>query len=72
METYYVSLFARYASSAWTHTFVATVGMMDGSMDRTVNIGGHSYTAEGTTDGMTFGLMYEVGYVMPLEEDATA
>ena len=72
MDTYYVSLFARYASCAWTHTFVATVGMMDGSMDRTVNIGGHSYTAEGTTDGMTFGLMYEVGYVVPLDEDATA
>ena len=71
MDTYYVSLFARYASCAWTHTFVATVGMMDGSFDRTVGVG-NGYETEGTTDGMSFGLMYEVGYVMPLDEDATA
>ncbi len=71
MDTYYVSLFARYASCAWTHTFVATVGMMDGSFNRTVSAG-KGYETEGTTDGMSFGLMYEVGYVMPLDEDATA
>ncbi len=72
MDTYYVSLFARYASCAWTHTFVATVGMMDGSLDRTVNIGGFTYDTEGSVDGVTFGLLYEVGYVMPLNEEATA
>ncbi|MBR5888006.1 MAG: autotransporter-associated beta strand repeat-containing protein [Akkermansia sp.] len=72
MDTYYVSLFARYAEYAWTHTFVATVGMMDGSFDRTVNAGGAGYQTEGSTDGMSFGLMYEVGHVMPLDEDATA
>ena len=72
MDTYYVTLFARYAKSAWTHTFVGTIGLMDGSFDRTVNIGGANYQTEGDTDGMSFGLMYEVGYVMPLDEDATA
>ncbi len=72
MDTYYVSLFARYAEYAWTHTFVATIGMMDGSFDRTVNAGGVGYQTEGSTDGMSFGLMYEVGHVMPLDEDATA
>ena len=72
MDTYYVSLFARYAKSAWTHTFVATLGLMDGSLARTVNAAGVNYETDGSTDGMTFGLMYEVGYVMPLDEDATA
>jgi outer membrane autotransporter protein len=72
MDTYYVTLFARYAKSAWTHTFVGTFGMMDGSFDRTVSVNGRQYETEGDTDGMSFGLMYEVGYVMPLDEDATA
>ncbi|MBR2125348.1 MAG: autotransporter domain-containing protein [Akkermansia sp.] len=72
MDTYYVTLFARYAEAAWTHTFVGTIGKMDGTFDRTVNAGGVAYETEGSTDGMAFGLMYEVGYVMPLNEDATA
>ena len=72
MDTYYVTLFARYAKSAWTHTFVGTIGLMDGSLDRTVSAGGRTYKTEGDTEGMSFGLMYEVGYVMPLDEDATA
>ncbi|MBR5894762.1 MAG: autotransporter outer membrane beta-barrel domain-containing protein, partial [Akkermansia sp.] len=71
MDTYYVSLFARYAEAAWTHTFVATVGTMEGTFNRTVNVG-NGYKTEADTEGMSFGLMYEVGYVMPLDEDATA
>ena len=70
MDTTYISLFARYAKSAWTHTFVATIGMMDGSLDRTVNVG-RGYETKGETDGMSFGLMYEVGYVIALNDEAT-
>lgn len=70
MDTTYVSLFARYAKSAWTHTFVATIGMMDGSLDRTVNVG-RGYETKGETDGTSFGLMYEVGYVIALNDEAT-
>ena len=72
MDTYYVSAFARYAASAWTHTFVATMGIMDASLNRTVYAGGNSYKTEGNTSGMSFGLMYEAGYVVPMNEDATA
>jgi outer membrane autotransporter protein len=68
MDTYYVSAFARYCDSAWTHTFVATAGMGDISLDRTVN----GTTIEGETNSMSFGLMYEVGRVFALDEDATA
>jgi len=69
MDTYYVTAFARYSKRAWTHTFIGTVGKMDGSYERTVNHAGGSYTAEGDTDGLAFGLMYEVGRVYALTED---
>ena len=68
IDTYYVSAFARYAPSAWTHTFVATVGMSDISLDRHVA----GAEVEGETDGLSFGLMYEVGRVFALNEDGTA
>ena len=42
------------------------------SYDRTVNYGGKSYTAQGDTDGMAFGLMYEVGRVYSIDEDGDA
>ncbi len=67
IDTYYVSAFARYAPSAWTHTFVATVGMSDISLDRHVA----GAEVEGETDGLSFGLMYEVGRVFALTEDGS-
>jgi uncharacterized protein with beta-barrel porin domain len=69
MNTYYVSGFARVSSGAWTHTFVATIGRMDGSIERTVNYGTGAYTTEASMDGTGFGLMYEVGRVYALDED---
>lgn len=68
-DTQYVSLFARYASSAWTHTFVATVGRADMTLDRTVNFTTGRYDTEGETEGTSFGFMYEVGRVISLTED---
>lgn len=67
LDTYYVSAFARYAKHRWTHTFVATAGMADTSLSRTVE----GVKVEGDSDGMVFGGMYEVGYVFALDEDAT-
>ena len=69
MDTYYLSLFARYADYAWTHTFVATLGKMDGSYSRTIPDWG---TTDANIDGTSFGLLYEVGYVLPLDEDGEA
>ena len=68
MDTYYVSAFARYCASAWTHTFVATAGLADLSLDRTVM----GEKVSGESDAISFGLMYEVGRVFALNEDATA
>lgn len=69
LNTYYVTAFARYAPSAWAHTFVAAVGMADATLDRTVSYSGGSYRTGGDTDGYGFGLMYELGYTVPLDED---
>ena len=72
MDTLYISAFARYAERATTHTFVATIGHMNGSLERTVNYGKGSYTTKGDTDGMAFGLMYEYGKVFKLDEEGEA
>ena len=72
MDTYYVTAFARYSKHAWTHTLIGTIGKMDGSYERTVNYGRNSYTAEGDTDGTTFGLMYEVSRTYAFSEDSDA
>lgn len=72
LDTQYMTLFARYYKRAWVHTFVASLGRVDVSYDRTVAIPGYGgYTTTGDTDGMGYGLMYEVGYVMAMNEAAT-
>ena len=72
LDTYYASVFARYVHRAWMHTFVATAGGADAELDRTVSYAGGSYKTSGGTSGFGFGLLYELGYVVPLNEDATA
>lgn len=72
LDTQYITLFARYYKRAWVHTFVASVGRVDISYDRTVAIPGYgSYTTTGDTDGTGFGFMYEIGYVMAMNQEGT-
>lgn len=71
LDTYYISAFARYSRSSWVHTFVATIGRADVSMERTVSYGAGSYKMEDETNGTAFGLMYEAGYTVALDEDAS-
>ncbi len=70
-DTMYVSAFARYNQRRWVHTFVATVGTMDATLERNVSFSGGGYSTEGETSGSAFGFMYELGYTMPMDEDAT-
>ena len=67
LNTYYLSAFARYAKHRWTHTFVATAGLADTSLERTVN----GAKVEGDSDGSMLGALYEVGYVFALDKEAT-
>lgn len=72
LDTYYVTLFARYSPSSWVHTFVLTGGLADTDLERTVSHANGSYQTRGDTTGAGFGLMYEVGYTIPMNEDASA
>lgn len=72
LDTYYVTGFARYSAHRWSHTFVATLGMADASLKRTVTHARGSYSAEGETDAFSFGFLYEAGYVAAMNESATA
>ena len=72
LDTCYFTAFARYTCSAWTHTFVASYGMMDASLDRSVSTGGTGYENTGNTEGASVGLLYELGYVVALDDDASS
>ena len=72
VESFYISGFARATYRRWTHTFVATFGKSDLSMDRMVSYSGGSYKTQGDTEAANFGVMYEMGYVMALDVDGTS
>ena len=72
LDTCYFTAFARYTSSAWTHTFVASYGMMDATLDRSVSSGGTGYENTGNKEGTSVGLLYELGYVVALDDDASS
>lgn len=71
VDSYYLTAFARATHRRWTHTFVASVGKSDLSMNRTVSFAGGSYTTKGETEATSFGAMYELGYVFALDVDGT-
>ena len=71
MDTYYVSAYAQIVRGAWRHTLVATVGTASIDAKRTVSYGDGSYTTSGSTDGTSFGALYEVGYSIPLYTDGS-
>ena len=72
MVTSYLSGFWRTASGAWNHTLVATVGLASVDAQRTVDYGSGSYSTESSPTGYAVGLMYEIGYSIPLNAEASA
>lgn len=72
MDTYYLSGFARISSGSWLHTFVASVGVSRIEGDRTVDYGVGRYTTSTDTNGLGLGLMYEVGYYIPMNNQGTS
>ncbi len=69
-DRYYISAFAKMRQQRWQHTLLGTVGRLDADLDRTVDFGTGSYRAHGDTKGWGYGLMYEIGYDIPMDEDA--
>lgn len=71
-DTWFVNLFSTIKAKRWTHKTIATLGITDADLDRTVSLGNTSYRAEGSTEGTSYGLMYELTYDTYLNEDETA
>ncbi len=69
-DRYYLSAFARLKSNRWQHTLLGSVGKLDADLNRTVSYGTGSYRTHGSTDGWGYGLMYEIGYSIPMDEDS--
>ncbi len=69
-DRYYITAFARMKRERWQHTLVGTVGRLDADLDRSVYYGTGSYRTHGSTKGWGYGLMYEIGYDLPMDEDA--
>ncbi|MCQ2372388.1 MAG: autotransporter outer membrane beta-barrel domain-containing protein, partial [Akkermansia sp.] len=67
----YVTVFGRYNHHAWTHTLIATAGVADTKLERTVNYGTGAYGTRSDSHGAAYGLMYELGYTAALTEDAS-
>lgn len=61
LDAYYASVFARKESGCVTHTFIGTVGFADTMLKRHVSLGDVSYPTKGKSDGVGYGLMYEMG-----------
>ena len=72
IDTCYLTIFGRYAARRWTHTLVGTIGWADVELKRSVDYGAGGYSTSGSSDGLGFGMLYELGYVIPLGEDSSS
>ena len=72
IDVTYLSGYIRMQQGAWSHTFLATFGSSNVSLDRTVSYGlGSGYRTHGETDGFSTGFMYEVARTSMLNERGT-
>lgn len=61
----YLNLFARHQKGHWTQMGIFTIGQ--DSIDTTRKV--LDYTADGSTSGTSFSGYYELGYLIPLDEE---
>lgn len=67
INSYYLNFFARYQKGHWTHLGIFTIGFDDIDTNRKVL----GYSADGSTSGSSFSGYYELGYLIPLNEEGT-
>lgn len=72
LDAYYGTLFAGMESGCWSHTLIGSVGFADISLNRRVAFPDGGYSTHGSTDGLSFGLMYEVARSYKLNSDTLA
>ena len=72
MDTYYLNFFAKTHRGNWMHTFVGSIGLATVNLDRTINMGTKgTIETSGSTNGYGLGLMYELGYSVPMNSEAS-
>ena len=71
LDTYYLTLLGRYMKGQWAHSFVLTAGLAKAKLDRRVILGADSYATSGSTDGFGLGFMYELGYTIAMNDEAS-
>ena len=71
-DTWFVNLFSKIKVKRWTHKAIATLGLTDAELNRTVALGNTNYRTEGSTNGTSYGFMYELTYDTYMNEDETA
>ncbi len=69
VDTYYANLFARYQKGNWGHNFIFTAGRSQTGVERTVRFGDDSYTSKGSTNGTSWGAMYEATFDIALNKE---
>lgn len=72
LDSYYLSFIGRFKSEKWGHTVIASVGLNQAKIDRTVNYEVGQYQTQGSTNGWGVGLLYEVTYDIALNEEGTS
>lgn len=72
MNSYYGSIFGRMDSGCWSHTLIGSVGFADMKLNRRVSMPDAAYSTHGSTNGLSFGVMYEVARSYKLNMDSIA
>ena len=72
LNSYYGSLFGRMDSGCWSHTLIGSVGFADMTLNRRVSMPDAAYSTHGSTNGLSFGVMYEVARSYKLDMDSIA
>lgn len=72
VDSYYLALYGKYSHNRWNHTWAAALGWSDIDLKRHVAYGSGSYHTKGNTSGMGVGLLYELGYDIPLYTESSA
>lgn len=72
MDNVFLSFVGQYRQQSWSHTLVASFGLTDVDVNRTVDCGVGSYTTHGSTSGWGLAMMYELARNYELNEDGTS
>ncbi len=69
LDAYYASFFVRMDRDCWQHSLIGSAGWADINFKRRLYTAGADYGTRGSTDGLSFGIMYEMAYTFKISDD---